>query len=259
MYRQEPFDVLVSRGAIPGYTAVNKFGNAPDGVQTTATDIWALADSTPTQQIWLAPTAARVHAIVSTSTSDDGDPVGVGARTLQITGLQTWSSGETSETITLNGTTPVNTTNSYVIINRMRVITSGATNINVGTITATAATDSTITAVILAGSGQTQQAIYGFGTGSTLMIRTFSASIASNSATHRMSLTLKVNTQPDTQPTIFTDRHKINLTVAGTTVYDHPFEPPKAIIGPAIVKLTGISSTADLDASGHFDGYLYRP
>jgi len=157
----QDYGLAVARGLVTGQSSVNKFGAAPDGIQTSATDVWSLANSTPTQQIWLAPTAARIHAIVSTSANDDGDPVGTGARTIRIYGLQTWDTAETSEVVTLNGTGAVNTANSYVIIHRMKVLTMGASGPNVGTISATAATDNTVTAVILPGDGQTEMAIYG--------------------------------------------------------------------------------------------------
>ena len=254
----ESFALRVSRGLVPGVVGVNKFGNAPDGLQVTETDIWARADATPTQQIWLAPTDARIHAIVSTSTSDDGAPVGVGARTIRVRGLKTWDSLETYEDVILNGTTPVNTASSYVSINRMVVLTSGATSINVGVITATAATDSTITAVILAGQGQTQQAIYALGSQTNFYMSGFSVTIGSQVAAHRASCTIKVCAQPETVPTVFTHKHKINVVAQGTSARLHQFIPPLRIDGPAIIKLSGVASAADIDAAGHFDGNLIQ-
>ena len=76
--------------------------------------------------------------------------------------MQTWASAESSEDVVLNGVAPVNTVNSYVIIHRVKVIPVGSTyGINLGTITATAAVDVTITAQINIGLGQTNMAIYG--------------------------------------------------------------------------------------------------
>ena len=73
----------IAAGTIENYKAVNKFGRAPAGGQTTATDVWDRANATPTQQVWVAPTQARVHAIVSTDHTDGktGSPKSVAART----------------------------------------------------------------------------------------------------------------------------------------------------------------------------------
>lgn len=250
------YGLEVARGRITGVTRVNKFGAAPDGVQTSATDIWSRADSTPTQQIWLAPTAARVHAIVSTSTSDDGSPVGVGARTIRVYGLQTWSSAETNEDVTLDGTTPVNTANSYVIIHRMKVLTSGATSINVGTITATAATDNTVTAVIAPGDGQTEMAIYGVPSGYTFYLKRWGASIGKGNTTISVNFKLLVNENPNVQTTNYLRKDDINLVSTGTSGISRVYDIPPSFAGPCIVKVQAIASNADTDATSGFDAYI---
>jgi hypothetical protein len=251
------FGTEVARGKVAGFSRINKFGAAPDGIQTTATDIWSRANSTPTQQIWLAPTAARVHAIVSSSADDDGDPVGVGARTLRVYGLKTWDLAETSEDITLNGTTPVNTSQSYVIIHRMKVLTSGATNINVGTITATAATDSTITAVILPGDGQTEMAIYGVPSIQTFYLKRFGASISKSAVTAvTVSFQLRVNENPNVQTTNYIRKDDVNIQSTGLSAMTRVYDIPPSFSGPCIVKVQGIASAADVDGASGFDAFI---
>lgn len=250
------FMLRVSMGSISGYSAVHVSGHAVDGLQTSATDIWDRADATPTQQIWLAPTAARIHAIVSSSASDDGDPAGVGARTIRVWGLTSWSSAEVTEDVTLNGTTPVDTSNSYVMINRMQVLTAGATSINVGTITATAATDSTVTAAILPGIGKTQMAIYGLPSTKTLYInRLFFGVNKVGTTTPVADMSLLINPAPSSQITYYSD-YVVGTSQDGTSLVERVHTPPRAIAGPAIVKLQAESQTADSDGHGGFDGIL---
>lgn len=251
------YALRVARGLVSGVTHINKFGTAPSGVQTTATDIWSRADSTPTQQVWLAPTAARIHAIVSTSTSDDGSPAGVGARTIRIYGLKTWDLAETNEDITLDGTTPVNTVNSYVIIHRMKVLTCGTTNINVGTITATAATDATVTAVIMPGDGQTEMAIYGVPSIQTLYVVRWGCGIdKSSGAAATCDFELRVNENPNVQTTKFLRKDDISLQSTGTSIFDRTYAIPNKFAGPCIIKVSAIASVADLEGESGFDGYV---
>lgn len=251
------FALDVARGLITGITQVNKFGAAPNGIQTTATDVWSRADSTPTQQIWLSPTAARIHAIVSSSTDDDGSPVGTGARTIRVYGLKTWDLAETSEDITLDGTTPVNTANSYVIIHRMKVLTCGANGPNVGTITATAATDTTITAIIAPGDGQTEMAIYGVPSIQSLYMTRWSCSIAKSSGVVvDATFQLRVNESPNIQTSCYLRKNDLSVQSNGNNNVEKHFDNPVKYAGPCIIKVQGIASSADVDAKSGFDGYL---
>jgi hypothetical protein len=250
-----PFGLAAARGLITGASTVNKFGEAPDGIQTTASDIWTRCNSTPTQQIWLAPTAARIHAITSSSANDTS--AGTGARTIRVYGLQTWSSAETSEDVTMNGTSNVNTASSYVIIHRMKVLTCGSAGPNVGTITATAATDATVTAVIGAGDGQTEMAIYGVPSGYSFYMTRWGCSIArAAAAATSATFQLRVNENPDVQTTAFLRRNDRSVQSTGANEVQVYFDPPAKFAGPCIIKVQAIASANDTDGKSGFDGFV---
>jgi len=251
----------IARGNVSGMTSVNKFGENTDIDADVRADIWdggKTVGALPagTSLIWLAPTAAAKHNIVSTSGSDDGNPVDVGARTLRIYGLPDWDTAEVNEDVTMNGTTDVLTSNLYVIIHRMEVLTSGGTSINVGTITATATAPSatTVTARIEAGQGQTHMAIYGVPPIPKALMNLFYASFQkSGGQTAVADIFLKVNTNPNVQTVNFVQKHSDGLLSVGSSRFTHPFDPPKLFSGPAIIKLQCLSGTANIDISAGFD------
>lgn len=255
--RSSDFNLEVVRNLRGSTIGVNKYGKSPNGIQTTPTDIWSRADATPTQQIWVAPTIARVHAIVSSSANDVAGSTG--ATSVTIFGLTSWTTAETSEVVTLNGTTPVNTVNSYVIIHRMRATASATTTsvgINVGTINATAATDGTVTAVIAIGQGQTQMAIYGIPSIQTFYLKRFSASINDATTATRVDIQIRVNSNPNIQLLAFSNRGDFELSNQGTSSLNTIYNIPVAFSGPAIIKIQGTASANDVDCSASFDGYL---
>ncbi len=238
-------------GSISGYRTVNKFGRA-NNVDGTPTDIWDRANTVEDQDIWVAPTEARIHDIVSSSASDDGSPAGVGARTIRIYGLTDWDTAEVSEDIVLNGTTDVPTVNAYVIIYRMAVLTKGATNVNVGTITATAQTDGTITAEIYAGQGQTQMAIYGIPSTKNAYVTAWWAGL--NKGTEGAAdIYLLENPEPDAELLNFLTKHTFGLKSLGKSYVRHPFDPFFKVPGPAILKVMGRGTPANMDVSAGFD------
>ena len=241
---------------ISAQNKLNKFGRAPSGVQTTATDIWDRADATPTQQIWLAPTAARIHTIQSTSASDVSG--GTGATTVIVSYLPTWSLAEQTETVSGNLNAGIAMNNAAVMIHRMKVVPqSTSTTPNAGTITATAATDATVTAQINPGEGQTQMAIYGIPSTKKLNLKDFYATINKSSGTlGTINFSLLVNPNPDVQTVSFLTKNTRGLQSTGASSGVFGFDPVYVVTGPAIIKVQGIASSNDIEASAGFNGYL---
>ena len=145
------YGLAVQRGQISGVTFTNKFGR--NAATATGDAIWSA--STAYNEIQ----TAGVIAIVSTSTDDAS--AGIGARTLTLIGID-GSYDIVTETVTMNGTTPVNTANSYFFVHRCFVATAGTSATAVGTITGTQASATPATEVLrlMIGYNQTQNAQY---------------------------------------------------------------------------------------------------
>ncbi len=159
-----PFPTAISVGEFTAYTFINKFGRNPDcdaAASATAVvigrDIWdnGIAGAT----MWVPPTEARIHALVSTDDEDGGGVGPTGALTIRIFGLDADYLLQ-QEDLTLDGDQAINTVKAYTMIHRMYVLTAGTDGRNVGKITATAATDGTVTAAITIDNNQTAMAIY---------------------------------------------------------------------------------------------------
>ena len=135
----EPFDLQVARGQIAGHSVVNIYGYQPS-VSTTIYPVWENVSA------YTFPVAATQMNLTGTG-SDTAKVLisGLDANYLQI-----------SETVTLNGTTPVPTTKSYFRINNIQV-TSG----NPAAAVVLQDLTNTITyAKINSGVGRSQMAIY---------------------------------------------------------------------------------------------------
>ena len=120
----EPFELQVSRGQIPGHSAIHIFGYNPD-VDTVEETIW------PIDGILGHPASPTIMTISSSSANDTA--AGTGARTVQILGIN-GTGGYVEETVTLNGQTAVNTVNEYEALERMTVLTVGSGRVNAGVI-----------------------------------------------------------------------------------------------------------------------------
>ncbi len=120
----EPFELQVSRNQISFHKTIFKFGyNAAVG--SSKETIWEQGG------LYAYPASATVMTVSSSSANDTA--AGTGARTVEISGLDA-DYNEISEIVTLNGQTAVNTTKSYLRINRGIVRSAGSAGANAGTI-----------------------------------------------------------------------------------------------------------------------------
>ena len=86
---------------VTGQSSENKFGRNIEVDSGVTADVWDgghTVGSGGTSLIWLAPTAARIHTIASTSASDTTG--GVGANSVRISYLPDWDTAEATETVT---------------------------------------------------------------------------------------------------------------------------------------------------------------
>lgn len=246
----------VPRGNITGQSGLNKFGRSTNVDNGVTTDIWDRANVANNQPIWIAPTAARIHTIQSNSANDVTG--GTGANSVVVSYLLDWDTAGATETVTGNLNAGIAMTNAAVIIHRMEVIPQAtSTSENVGTITATAADDGTITAQIQPAEGQTQMAIYGIPSIQSLYMSQFYASVLrANAATAFIDIRLLFNPSPDINTLLYLVKHTLGIQSTGGAPYAHPYRPYKKFAGPGIIKLEAVGSTNDLDVSGGFDGVL---
>jgi len=120
---QSPWSV--STGLRSRYSADNKFGTNSN-VGTSFEDVWTNSGA----KVYLS--AAETLAVEGGATDDAGM---AGALTVKLIGLD-GSFAEIEETVTMNGTTPVNTVSSFLRVARMFVITAGSGGGNEGIILA---------------------------------------------------------------------------------------------------------------------------
>lgn len=249
----------IAKGNVDGHVPLRKFGRCDNLDSGVATDIWDGANTAQIASsgslIWVAPTTARKHNLVSSSTDDAA--AGSGARTVQVKGLIDWDTAEVTETVTMNGTSDVLTANDYVIIHRMEALTFGASGPNVGEISAVAVTDGTTTAFIVAGKGQTDMAIYGIPSIYTFFMDQFYASfLKGTGAAAVATISLLCATDPENQPGVFIDKHPDGLNKTGTSNHDHSYPVPKDFPGPHILKVQGETDAADSIVTAGFTGSL---
>jgi hypothetical protein len=182
------FYLAVSKGDFTGYSNVSKFGiNATVG-SGGFESMWEGSNLYP----W--PTAAATLSVVSASANDASG--GTGARTVEIQGLDS-SWNVLTETITMNGTTPVVTTGSFLRVFRARVVTAGSLKSNAAEITmSSGGTTLAYITYDTIGMGQTLMAVYTIPAGKTGYIINLNVS-SSKDSEHRFRFMTRDNAVTD--------------------------------------------------------------
>ena len=184
-----PWEMQVARGKVADVSQVNIFAFS-DSVKTTLYTLWELTGTTQ----YAFPASAVTMTLASTSASDNT------RATILVSGLNsTWDA--ITETVTLNGTSNVTTTNQFLRINNMIMTSTGTgQTTNVGIITAK---NGGITySQISAGIGRSQAAVYSVPNGYTMYLGSINAfngdAAAGNAINYQVKSTNNAQTNPVT-------------------------------------------------------------
>lgn len=239
---QEPVPVTTTPATA---TAGLSFGHVQLAGGTSGT-LNAIRATTYTEQ-----TANAQRSMASSSASDTS--AGTGARTVKITYYTSTGTGPFAETVTLNGTTAVNTVATDIcFIEKMVVETVGSSMGNVGTITlfvSTGGGGGTIgtigTGNIVAGSGDnsTLWAHHYVATGITCNITGLSVGASSPSTLHLRSRAIAANAAEMVISGL--------VSVVGSNA--RTYGSPVLVAGPARIVTYGVPSTNNVAINASFD------
>jgi hypothetical protein len=243
----EPFELQIARGQIAWHNPLFKFGNNAL-VGNSLETIWAEGG------LYSYLTEATVLKVSSSSTNDTS--AGTGARTVQLYGLD-GDYNEINELVTLNGQTPVNTTQSFLRINRMVVRSAGSGGVNAGVIYAGTGTVTTgVPANVYAsvngvtGANQSLMALWTVPAGYTAYILQYDVSNGTSSQTPAVcKLILAVRPYGE----VFQSKDVKSLTT-GMHI-EETFALPQKITEKSDIEVRAISSSASVtfDISAAFE------
>ncbi len=220
------FFLEVARGRTE-FSYINKFGINLDVDLAAEEDVAETGDSIT----W--PTAAETLEILSSSSSDDGNPVGIGAREVTIEGVDaSWDLK--TETITLNGTGVVTLGGTWLRVNRMFVLTAGTSTTNVGTITCRVASAGATRLIIAIGKGQTLHAAWTVPQGYTGYLVSMYGSL--DTGVTEATFTIWVRPLVDGTGA-WRIIHQLTIAATMTSSISHKFAVPHILAGACDVRL----------------------
>ena len=232
----------IAKGDISGYSVIHKFGNAPDfDTGDNEVTIW---DGAADGVLWekMNYTWSNSANIDSISSSNGGDN-----QLIEIQGLKA-DSTLCTQTVTLNGQTPVALDTALIRVFRAKNITS----INLlGHVFVYAGDDGvssgipneadSIRALIISENNQTEMAIYTVPDDKTAYMRSWYAGTAGANKTS--NYIIRIYARPEGQ--VFQLKHRASLSDEGTSHIQHKYTDPLRFDS-----FTDIYMTAEMQAVG---------
>lgn len=154
-----PLPFGATLGRVGGHSRMAVYGHRASPV--AGDDIWEGGGAYPFQF-----TGVKYEAL---SASANDTAAGTGARTFVIQGLDA-NFNQISETITLNGVTPVQTVNTFTRVNSFMIVTAGSGNTNAGDVTLRVTGAGATQAIARAGFGYAKQCVFTVPNGFTLLV-----------------------------------------------------------------------------------------
>ncbi len=229
-----PYAYDIAEELIPDHFSGNKFGHNGT-VAATHETIWS--NST----LYAYMTTADQLEILSSNDEDGGAGTDTGALTMDIFGLDT-NYAEISETITLNGSTVVLSSNSYLRIYRAIVRTAGSTGWNIGTITIRDQDTDTTRATIEPFKNQTLMAMWTIPAGHTGFITAWYGGTTLNKATE-----VELYIRPFDE--VFQVKRNMHLVQSS---WGERFDFPERVTEKSDIELRAIASGGGGDVSAGF-------
>lgn len=220
-----------------------KFAHNEDVDAAVAEDIWAAGGK------MTYPTAAETLTVVSSSTADDSGSTG--ANTILLACIQS-DGTETDLSVTMDGTTPVVTTQTCKFINRVQVTLSGSGKTNTGVITITNTTSGDTLATVEAGESVTHQIYYRVPSDRRCHINSmyFTANKLSGGATPRVIF--KVLSFSEDTNTFYNIRREL-IDTNTESVRTFPNFRDRALLPGEILTIEATTNTNDTQVSAAID------
>jgi hypothetical protein len=230
--------LAIAKGDVSGYSSLLKFGRNPDIDGAVEETIWEGGG------IYPFPSTAQSLEVLSSSANDAS--AGTGARTITLIG-QDADNVEQTQIITLDGTTPVAITGTWLRVYRCSVTTAGTSGVNEGIITVRIASGGATLLVIGANNGQTLMSVYTIPSGKTGYMSCYYAS--ANATPTLPNIDIKLFTKSSTG--VINLKHQQAL--ASGTAFKHIFGIPFKITEKTDIYMNATSSVNNTDVCSGFD------